>query len=286
MSTTSQSHMVTGSKVPTIVAYLVVILGSFVMAAPYIWMLLTSFTEEARIFQYPPSFWPHPFVLSNYADLFRDAPLVRNGLNSTFIAVTTTIGLVSSCSLGAFSLARLRFPGRGIWFALILVTLFVPGQVLLIPQYFVFRSLGWIDTFLPLIVPYFFGGAFGIFLLHQFFKGIPEELVDAARIDGANPFQVFFQIFVPLSAPAIVALGILQFLYGWNQFLEPLVYLNSASNYTYPLALTQFQSQYGAEYFWGIIMGGALIGTIPSIAVYLIGQRYFVQGIILSGVKR
>src|SRR5207247_2456635 len=143
MSTTSQGHIVAGSKVPTIVAYLVVILGSFVMAAPYIWMLLTSFTEEARIFRYPPSLWPNPFVLSNYAALFRDAPLVRNGLNSTFIAVTTTIGLVSSCSLGAFSLARLRFPGRDIWFALILITLFVPGQVLLIPQYFVFRSLGW-----------------------------------------------------------------------------------------------------------------------------------------------
>jgi len=278
--------MVTGSKVPTVIAYLVVVVGSFVMAAPYVWMLLTSFTEEARIFQYPPSFWPNPFVLSNYVDLFRDAPLIRNGLNSTFIAVTTTIGVVVSCSMGAFSLARLRFPGRAFWFAIILATLFVPGQVLLIPQYFVFRSLGWIDTFLPLIVPSFFGGAFGIFLLHQFFKGIPEELVDAARIDGANPFQIFVQIFVPLSAPAIVALAILQFLYGWNQFLEPLIYLNSSVNYTYPLALTQFQSQYGAEYFWGIIMGGALIGTIPSIAVYLVGQRYFVQGIILSGVKR
>jgi ABC-type glycerol-3-phosphate transport system permease component len=188
--------------------------------------------------------------------------------------------------MGAFSLARLRFPGRNVWFAIILATLFVPGQVLLIPQFFVFRKLGWIDTFLPLIVPSFFGGAFGIFLLHQFFKGIPEELVDAARVDGANPFQIFLRIFTPLSAPALVALAVLQFLYGWNQFLEPLIYLNSAVNYTYPLALTEFQSQYGAVYFWGVILGGALIGTIPSIAVYLFGQRYFVQGIILSGVKR
>src|SRR5215813_11482106 len=169
MSTISQSRMVRGSRMPTIVAYVVVIAGAIIMAAPYVWMFLTSFTEERRIFQYPSSFWPNPWIFDNYVTLFRKAPLARNGLNSTIIAVLTTVGLVSSCSMGAFSLARLRFPGRNVWFAIILATLFVPGQVLLIPQFFVFRKLGWIDTFLPLIVPSFFGRAFGIFLLHQFF---------------------------------------------------------------------------------------------------------------------
>jgi multiple sugar transport system permease protein len=158
--------------------------------------------------------------------------------------------------------------------------------VLLIPHYFLFRQLGWIDTLLPLIVPSFFGGAFGIFLLIQFFRSIPEELVDAARVDGANPASIFIQIFVPLSMPAIAALGIFQFLYAWNQFLEPLIYLNSDIMYTYPLALTRFQNHYGGEYFWPVILAGAILGTIPSIIVYVIGQRQFVQGVILSGIKR
>jgi multiple sugar transport system permease protein len=286
MSTANQGHIVTGSRSPTIVAYSIVALGAIAMAAPFVWMVLTSFTLEARIFSYPPAFWPDPFVMANYEQLFRDAPVVRYALNSTIIAVLTSVGVIASCSLGAFSLARLRFPGRSLWFAIILMTLFVPSQVLLIPRYFVFRSLGWIDTLLPLVVPSFFGGAFGIFLLHQFFRAIPEEIVDAARVDGANPFQVFLNVFLPLSGPALAALAIFQFLYAWNEFLEPLIYLNTDINYTFPLALTRFQNHYGGEYKWGVILAGAFLGTLPSIIVYVVGQRQFVQGIVLSGIKR
>lgn len=278
--------MVSGSPAPKIIAYVLVVAGSLVMAAPFAWMILTSFTPEAEIFQYPPHFWPNPWIITNYVKLFTQAPLARNGLNSTIIAVLTTVGVVGSCSMGAFSLARLRFPGRSIWFAIILATLFVPGQVLIIPRYFLFRELGWLNTLLPLIVPSFFGSAFGIFLLHQFFKGLPQEMIDAAQMDGANPLQIFLRIFVPLSTPALAALAIFQWLYSWNEFLEPLIYLNSDINYTYPLALTRFQNQYGGEYFWGVILGGAFLGTIPSIIVYVLGQRYFVQGIVLSGIKR
>jgi len=286
MSTISEARMVSGSKRSLIVAYVVVVTGGLVMVAPFAWMLLTSLTEESKVFSYPPTFWPNPFVLANYQRLFHDAPVARYGLNSTIIAVVTTIGVITSCSMGAFSLARLRYPGRAIWFSIILATLFVPGQVLLIPRYFLFRQLGWIDTLYPLMVPSFFGGAFGIFLLVQFFRSIPEELVDAARVDGANPAQIFLSLFVPLSMPAIAALGIFQFLYAWNEFLEPLIYLNSDVMYTFPLALTRFQNHYGGEYFWPVILAGAIIGTIPSIIVYIIGQRQFVQGIVLSGIKR
>jgi multiple sugar transport system permease protein len=286
MSTISESRIASGNRLPLIASYIVVVTGGLIMVAPFAWMLLTSLTEESKVFSYPPTFWPNPFVLSNYQRLFHDAPVARYGLNSTIIAVVTTIGVVTSCSMGAFSLARLRYPGRAIWFSIILATLFVPGQVLLIPRYFLFRQLGWIDTLLPLMVPSFFGGAFGIFLLVQFFRSIPEELVDAARIDGANPAQIFWSLFVPLSLPAIAALGIFQFLYAWNEFLEPLIYLNSDLMYTFPLALTRFQNHYGGEYFWPVILAGAIIGTIPSIIVYIIGQRQFVQGIVLSGIKR
>ena len=286
MSTASQDRMVSGGRAPLVLAYAVAVAGALVMVAPFAWMVLTSLTDETKIFVYPPSFWPDPFVLSNYARLFRDAPVARYGLNSTIIAVVTTIGVVTSCSMAAFSLARLRFPGRAVWFSVILATLFVPGQVLLIPRYFLFRALGWIDTLYPLLVPSFFGGAFGIFLLVQFFRAIPEELSDAARVDGANPGQIFLRIFVPLSTPALAALGIFQFLYGWNEFLEPLIYLNTDAMYTFPLALTRFQNHYGGEYFWPVVLAGAILGTIPSILVYTVGQRQFVQGVILSGIKR
>src|SRR4030095_15954157 len=182
------------NTLPRIVAYAVVIPGALAMAAPFVWMVFTSLSEEPKLFQFPPQFIPNPIRWQNYVELFfgfevspfQDSqtfsrgeamPLAYYMGNSVIVAVLSTIGTVLSCAMGAFALARLRFPGRNFWFALILGTLLIPGQILLIPRYFMFRNLGWLDTLLPLIVPHFFAGAFGIFLLHQFFRGIPEELV-------------------------------------------------------------------------------------------------------------
>lgn len=285
-----------------VVAYTVVILGAIVMAAPFAWMVVTSLAEEPKLFTYPPMFWPDPLILDNYIHLFtgfetdptKDAntssrgaavPVAYYMMNSAIVAVTSTIGVVLSCAMGAFALARLKFPGRKVWFAIILATLLIPGQVLLIPRYFTFRHLGWLDTLLPLTVPYFFAGAFGIFMLHQFFRGIPEELVDAARMDGASPLDIFRRIIVPLSVPALVALGIFQFLFSWNDLLGPLIFLNTDRNYTFPLALTRFKHHVSGQYMWTVVSAGAFLGTLPPILIYILGQRQFVEGIALSGIK-
>ncbi len=285
MSTISETRMVAGSRLPTIIAYAVVVAGGIFTAAPFVWMFLTSFALEAKIFTYPPMIWPDPFTAANYVTLFRDAPVARYLLNSSIVGILSTFGVVASCGLGAFSLARLRFRGSVIWFTIIIATLFIPYQVTLIPRYWVFEKIHWVNTLLPLIVPAYFGNAFGIFLLYQFFKGIPEELVDAARVDGATPWQIFLRLFLPLSGPALAALAIFTFLASWNDLLGPLIYLNDEKTFTYPLALTRFRNHNG-PYIWTIVSAGALIGTIPPIIVYLIGERHFVQGIVLSGIKR
>jgi multiple sugar transport system permease protein len=285
MSTSSRSRPWGVPAIGTITAHVVVVAGAIVMAAPFVWMLLTSISEESRVFVYPPRFWPDPITFANYGQLFRDAPVARYLWNSTIVGVLSTAGLVLSCAMAAFAFARLEFPGRRLWFALILSTLFVPVQVLLIPRYYAFRVIGWLDTLLPLIVPYCFGGAFGIFLLHQFFRGIPQELVDAARIDGASPGQIFLRVMLPLSGPALASLAIFQFLFSWNDLLQPLIYLNTERSFTFPLALTRFKNHVGGQYMWTVILAGAVIGTIPPILVYIVGQRQFVQGIMLGGVK-
>jgi multiple sugar transport system permease protein len=289
--------------VPRLLAYAVVVPGAVVMAAPFLWMITTSLSDEPKLFQYPPQFFPDPIRWQNYAELFggfetnpfKDAntfsrgeamPLAYYMWNSVVVAVFSTLGTVLSCAMGAFALARLRFPGRNFWFALTLATLLIPGQILLIPRYFIFRNFGWLDTLLPLIVPHFFAGAFGIFLLHQFFRGIPEELVDAARIDGANPLDIFARLMLPLSGAALATLAIFQFLYSWNDLLGPLIFLNTDRSYTFPIALTRFKHHVSGQYMWTIVCAGAFLGTIPPIIVYVLGQRHFVQGIALSGIKR
>jgi len=273
------------------------------MAAPFAWMVLTSLSDEPKLFQYPPQFLPNPIRWQNYVELFfgfevspfQDSqtfsrgeamPLAYYMLNSVIVSVFSTIGTVLSCAMGAFALARLRFPGRNFWFALILGTLLIPGQILLIPRYFLFRNLGWLDTLLPLIVPHFFAGAFGIFLLYQFFRGIPEELIDAARIDGATPLDIFVRLMLPLSGAALATLAIFQFLYSWNDLLGPLIFLNTDKSYTFPIALTRFKHHVSGQYMWTLVCAGAFLGTIPPIIVYVLGQRQFVQGIALSGIKR
>jgi ABC-type glycerol-3-phosphate transport system permease component len=248
-------------------------------------MLVTSFSIEARIFTYPPSLLPDPFTTDNYRQLFQDTPVARALFNSAIVAILSTVGLVSSSAMGAYSLARIRFHGRSIWFAIILATLFIPGQVMLIPQYWIFQHIHWVNTLLPLVVPPFFGGAFGIFLPHQFFKGIPEDLADAARVDGANPLNIFLLIMLPLATPALAALAIFQFLGSWNDLLTPLIYLSSETMFTFPLELTRFKHHLG-PYMWTLVTAGAFIGTVPPIIVYLIGERRFVQGIVLRGRKR
>jgi len=266
-----------------LLAYLILLLVAVSVAVPFLWMISTSLKNNEAVFAVPPEWLPRPPQWSNYVDVFRVVPFGLFGLNSIKIASLSTLGTLVSCSMAAFAFARLRFPGRGLLFAVLLSVLMVPSQVTLIPVYYVMAQLGWINTHYPLIVPAWFGNAFGIFLLRQFFLTLPQELMDAAKIDGCTPYGVYARIWLPLAKPALVTLAILSFINTWNDFLSPLIYLNDLSMMTLPVGLASFQGLHNSD--WGPLMAGAFMACIPMIVLFVVGQRYFVRGIVLSGLK-
>lgn len=266
------------------VIYLILITSSALLLIPLAWMLTTSLKESVAVFAFPPVWIPHPVAWHNYADVFAKAPFARFYLNTVIITVLSLIGQVASASLVAYGFARLRFPGRNALFLLLLSTMMLPYAVYMVPSYVLFHALGWVDTFLPLIVPNFFGGgAFYIFLLRQFYLTQPRELDDAAKIDGCSYFGIFWRIIVPLSAPAVGVVAIFSFLGNWNDFLAPLIYLTSDKNFTLSLGITWFQGQYTTD--WNLLMAGALLIMAPCLLVFFLAQRYFIQGIVFTGVK-
>jgi ABC-type glycerol-3-phosphate transport system permease component len=266
-----------------LLAYLILLLVAVSVAVPFLWMLSTSLKNNEAVFAVPPEWLPTPPQWSNYAGVFRIVPFALFGLNSFKIASLATLGTLVSCSMAAFAFARLRFPGRGVLFAVLLSVLMVPSQVTLIPVYWVMAQLGWINTHYPLIVPAWFGNAFGIFLLRQFFLTLPQELMDAAKIDGCTPYGVYARIWLPLAKPALVTLAILSFIGTWNDFLSPLIYLNDQSMMTLPVGLASFQGLHYSD--WGPLMAGSFLACLPMIVLFVVGQRYFVRGIVLSGLK-
>jgi multiple sugar transport system permease protein len=246
-------------------------------------MISTSLKSPGEVFLYPPQWIPDPIRWSNYAESWTLKPMGLAYLNSIKISTLTTIGTLFTSSLAAFAFARLRFRGQNILFLILLATLMIPVQVTLIPLFILFKWINWIDTHWPLMVPAILTNAYGVFLLRQFFMGLPSELSDAGQIDGCNPFQIYWHIYLPLSVPAMVTLGIFAFLFHWNEFLLPLIYLNSQNKFTIPLMLASFQGAYTTD--WHLLMAAATIALVPVIIVYLFGQRYFVQGIALTGLK-
>jgi ABC-type glycerol-3-phosphate transport system permease component len=271
------------SRVGRLLAYLILTVLAVSMAVPLLWMISTSLKDNQAVFAVPPTWVPNPPHWSNYAQVFQVVPFALFGLNSLKISSLATLGTLVSCSMAAFAFARLRFPGRGLLFAVLLSVLMIPSQVTLIPVYYVMAQLGWINTHYPLIVPAWFGNAFGIFLLRQFFLTLPQELMDAAKIDGCTPYGVYARIWLPLAKPALATLAILTFINSWNDFLSPLIYLNDQSMMTIPVGLASFQGLHNAD--WGPLMAAAFMGCVPMIVLFVAGQRYFVQGIVLSGLK-
>lgn len=251
---------------------------------PFAWMLSSSLKELPQIFVFPPKWIPNPVRLDNYAEALKRMNFLVALKNTLTITVLCLIGQVSSASLVAYGFARIRFPGRDFLFALVLSTMMLPSQVTMIPMFILFRSLGWVDTFKPLIVPSFFGGgAFFIFLLRQFFLTIPKDLEDAARIDGCGRFRIFLQIILPLAKPALITVSIFSFMSHWNDFMGPLIYLNSEHKRTLAIALQSFQGQYTAD--WNLLMAASVVVLIPVLVIFFTLQRYFVEGIVLTGLK-
>lgn len=269
------------------VIWVILVLGSIVMLLPIAWMVSTSLKVPAQIFKFPPEWIPNPFAWQNFPDSMTAMPFARYIANTLVITGANMIGVLLSASLAAYAFARLRFPGRDLLFWLLMSTLMLPQAVILIPRYIEFRYLNWIDTWLPLIVPSFFsaglGSAFFIFLLRQFFRSIPRELSDAAKVDGASEFRIYWQLIMPLSRPAITVVLIFTFLDNWNNFLEPLIILSTPDNFTVALGLATFRGLFTTQ--WHLLMAASTIMILPVVALFLVLQRYFVRGVILTGLK-
>lgn len=250
---------------------------------PFAWMLVTSLKVPAQVFKFPIIWVPRPIKWTNYIEVFDTVPFFQYSVNSTIITFLSIVGHVISSSLVAFSFARLRFPGRRIMFLMVLSTMMVPQWVTIIPTFILFKTFGWLDTFKPLIVPAYFGVPFHIFLLRQFFLTIPKELEDAARIDGCSTYRIYWNIMLPLARPALATVAIFSFMWNWNSFLYPLIYLQTQEKYTIALGLRSFQSEYWTHY--ELVMAASVMALAPCLLLFFLAQRLFIQGIVITGVK-
>ncbi len=274
--------------------YAALIGGGLLMMIPFFWMALTSLKTRAEVFSSPPLSLPSGAHWENYVTMwtaFGDVTFGTFFLNSVKLATLNMVGQVIACSLAAYAFAVIGFRGRGVIFGVLLATLIIPFQVVLVPNFILWRNLphptsesgNFIGTQEPLWVGAFLGGAFGIFLLRQFFLSIPTELADAARIDGANPWQIFRRIYLPLARPAIATLAIFEFMWSWNDLIDPLIYLRHLDQYTTTVGLAFFEGQFVGK--WPEMMAGAMVSLLPMIILFVVAQKYFVRGIALTGLK-
>jgi ABC-type glycerol-3-phosphate transport system permease component len=264
-------------------AILTIIAALFVI--PFMWLVITSLKPLNQVFTDPPRWIPDPILWQNYVEALTSPafPFLRLLRNTLFYAGVSTVGIVLSSALVAYGFARLEFWGRDVLFGITLATMMLPGIVTLIPTYVLFRWFGWVGTYAPLMVPHFLGGAFNIFLLRQFMLTIPWELSDAARVDGAGELIIFWRIMLPLIKPALLVVAVFHFMFAWNDFLGPLIYLDEATEYPLVLGLYAFQTRFGIQ--WHLLMAATLSVTFPLIVLFFVAQRYFIEGVTLSGLK-
>ncbi len=266
-----------------IIVYILLVGLAVLFILPFVWLVGTSLKHEAHAISYPPTLFPKVFDWANYKEVFQLINFTRFYMNTIIISVSTVFGTVLSSSIVAYGFARIKAKGKDFWFVLLLCTMMLPQQVTMIPVYLIFSKLGWVNTFLPLIIPAFLGNAFFIFLLRQFFRSIPKELEESATLDGCSVFGIFWRIFVPLSKPGLLTVAILSFMWTWNDFLNPLIYLNDTNKYTLALGIQMFQGQ--LTMLWGPMMAASTMVILPLIILFFFAQRYFIEGIALSGIK-
>lgn len=279
----SYSHKTVSLK-GRVFAYTVLIIVALLMIFPFLWLVSSSLKSQLEIFNYPPTWIPNEIMFQNYVEAMTFRPFPRYLTNSVAVAFLNVIAVVSSSSLCAYGFARIRFWGREFWFGIVIATLLLPNIVTLVPQFIIFTRLGWVDSILPLTIPLFFGGgAFNIFLLRQFFRTIPEELADAARIDGCSEFGIYWRIMLPLSRPALITVSIFTFLAAWNDLIGPLVYLRTPETYTVAIGLAQFRGAMTTR--WDLQMAAATVMVLPVVALFFFAQRYFIRGIVMTGLK-
>ncbi len=262
--------------------YAILLVSALFMIVPFLWMLSTSLKADQYVLTMPPQFFPKPLTLSSYFKLAELFPIVRMFFNSLVVAMLTTLGQLLTCSMAAYAFARMKFRGREVLFLIYLATLMIPFQVTITPLFILMRYLGWINTYQGLILPGVFS-AFGTFLLRQSFATIPRELEEAAFMDGASHFTVYWRIILPLAKPALATLGVFSFMGSWNSFLWPLFVVRDVQLMTLPVGLATLHGRWLTE--WNLVMAGTVITVLPMVVVYLWAQQYFVQGVLLSGIK-
>lgn len=270
-------------KGSTVILHIVLIIGALIMVFPFLWTVSSSLKSVSQIFIVPPELIPSPFVWSNYYDSFVAMPFDRAYWNSFYITVLIVGIQLITASMAAYAFAKIRFPGVNFIFIFFLATMMIPKQVTMIPTYMIMGEIGWLDTHYSLIVPGALFNAFSVFLLRQFIMGIPNDLEEAAVVDGANPLKIYWSVILPLIRPALAAVGIFSFMNTWNNFLEPLIYLSTPDLFTVPLLLNYFKGLHATD--WGLMMAGSTISIIPVLIIYIIAQKQIIEGVALTGIK-
>ncbi len=268
-----------------VIIYVILSALALIMALPFFWMLSTAMKQPGTAYAYPPQLIPYSLTLSNFEAVFRLIPFtmfLRNSIVVTGLALT---GEVLSASFVAYGFSRFRFPGRNMLFVLVLATMMIPYPVTIIPAFILFKALGWVNTFLPLVVPAFLGPPFSVFLFRQFFLTINRELFDAAKIDGATEFRIYWQIVLPLSRPALATVAVFSFVFNWNDFMGPLVYLSDQEAYTLALGINFLRAARGQSTDIVIQMAGTTLFLLPCVVFFFLAQRYFVRGIVTTGLR-
>ena len=266
---------------------LLILLVSVIYIFPFLWMVSNSFMSDKNIFAVPPKFIPDLLftdqVLDNYKEVFTQYNFGAYTINSLWVYTLAAFGQVLVCSLAGFALATMHFRGKTLIFSLLILTLMIPVQVTIIPEYFLFLKLNWMDTYLPLIVPSFLAGAFGTYMLKEFFAQVPRPLFDAGIIDGVNAYQMFLRIYLPQASSPIATLFIIAFMNNWNDLLRPMLYISSRELYTVTIALSQFQNQYGVK--WNLLLAGSVLSVLPLLCIFAFSQRYIIESTMRAGIK-
>ena len=266
------------------VLHVALIVGAVIMLIPFIWMVSTSLKSLDQVFTFPPSWIPNPIIWENYPQALTTVPFGQWFVNTSRIAILVTLGQLFTCSLAGFTFARMRFPGRDVLFLVYIATLMIPAHVTIIPIFVTMNTFGLVDTPWSLIIPGL-TSAWGTFLFRQYYLSLPSELEDAAKMDGCSFFRIYLQISLPLAKPILATLGIFTFLGAWNDFLGPLIFLQSKDTKTLTVGLLQFQAEFQGMGNWPVMMAGVVISTLPVLIAFIIGQKYFVRGIALTGIK-
>lgn len=272
-------------QVVSLLIFLVLSAGAVVIMLPFFWMISTALKASEQVYLFPPVWLPIPPQFGNFWTALTRVPFHIYAINTGIVVTFVLIGTLLSCSFAAYGFARLRAPGRDFIFMLILATLMLPGAVTLVPTYLMFNAIGWVDTFLPLTIPSFFGNAFYIFLLRQFYMTIPADLEDAAKIDGASVYRIWWSIMLPLSKPVLATVAVFTFVATYNDFFTPLIYLSNEDKYTIAVALSFFQGSPRIGPQMHLLMAAVTMSILPPLILFLAAQRYFVRGIVMTGMK-